>query len=714
MCRLVAGIGLIIAVLCAGTRAADPPASQALVLVDVARIGPATVESRDCRVEHTPAGLRLVTGTKLPFPGITLTATGTGWNLSARSRVEVDVKNTGSYETTIHCRVDNPGADGVSHCLNASISLGAGEAGTLTVPLPGGSAQPPAAGKVLFGMRGYPAEFGSEVIDPAEAEKVTFDPQSVNAVVVFVDHPTQAGSFEITALRAAGAAPRSVLSPDALFPLIDTFGQYIHRDWPGKTHSLAELRASADAEAADLDKHPAPPDRDQYGGWIAGPTLEKTGYFRVAQFKGKWWFVDPEGKLFFSNGIDGVGQLDQTAIEERDQWFADFPGNQEAFREFVGDGYSQLGHYAGRTVKTFSFEAANLKRRLGDNWRAESGQLATTRLKSWGLNTLGNWSDSRIFALHKVPYVVTLASGQNRPIEGSTGYWGKFVDPFDPAFASQLARGIGWQIGRSIGDPWCIGFFVGNELSWANSAHDETSLSLAALTSPADQPAKLAFIDDLKRKYGQIADLNRAWTASYGSWDALLQSRSSPNLRQAHADLAAFYSRIADRYFSCVHDAIRAAAPHQLYLGCRFAWASPRARAAAVRYCDVVSFNFYSNSEAAFTLPEGDMPVLIGEFHFGALDRGLFHAGMVATADQNARADAYRHFVLGALSNRSIVGCHWFQYQDEPTIGRVFDGENYQIGFVDVVSNPYPEIVRAAREVGGGMYATRFGAAKDK
>ena len=52
------------------------------------------------------------------------------------------------------------------------------------------------------------------------------------------------------------------------------------------------------------------------------------------------------------------------------------------------------------------------------------------------------------------------------------------------------------------------------------------------------------------------------------------------------------------------------------------------------------------------------------------------------------------------------MGTHWFQYADQPATGRG-DGENYQIGFVDVCDTPYPEIVKACREVGYGMYASR-------
>ena len=51
----------------------------------------------------------------------------------------------------------------------------------------------------------------------------------------------------------------------------------------------------------------------------------------------------------------------------------------------------------------------------------------------------------------------------------------------------------------------------------------------------------------------------------------------------------------------------------------------------------------------------------------------------------------------------------WFQYQDEPTTGRVYDEENYQIGFVDICDTPYPEMIAAARRVGVRMYEIRAG-----
>ena len=108
------------------------------------------------------------------------------------------------------------------------------------------------------------------------------------------------------------AAHRLGEDADPFFPFIDTFGQYRHKDWPGKVKSVADLTARREAEAKELARQPGPKDWDRYGGWAAGPQLRATGFFRTEKVKGKWWLVDPDGRLFFSHGIDCVRALDTT------------------------------------------------------------------------------------------------------------------------------------------------------------------------------------------------------------------------------------------------------------------------------------------------------------------------------------------------------------------------------------------------------------------
>ena len=125
------------------------------------------------------------------------------------------------------------------------------------------------------------------------------------------------------------------------------------------------------------------------------------------------------------------------------------------------------------------------------------------------------------------------------------------------------------------------------------------------------------------------------------------------------------------------------------------------------KYCDAISINRYAFSLENLKLPKGiDKPIIIGEFHFGALDRGPFHCGLIYTPNQKARAQAYYDYVESALKNPNVIGTHWHQFSDQAATGR-FDGENFQVGFTDVCDVPYRETVDKIREIGYGMYGIR-------
>jgi hypothetical protein len=640
--------------------------------------------------------LRVATGRRQSWPGVTLRAPAGHWDLSRFAQIAVTLGNAGTNEVRVSCRLDNPGADGTKNCVTDSLTLAPGTTGTLRMPLKR-DGEGTLGGK-LFGMRGYPVTPGG----PG-----TIDPKNITQLLLFVNKPDADRVFELNAIRATGEytpPTASVTDADPFFPLIDTFGQYKHRDWPGKVHSLAELTGRREDEAKELAAQPGPKEWDKFGGWAAGPRLEATGFFRVEKYRGKWWLVDPEGRLFWSHGIDCVRALDTTPIDERSQWFDDFPGDKTEFREFLSTGYALKGHYAGRSPNCFSFAGAGLERKYGPDWKKAYPEIIHRRLRSWGLNTIGNWSDETTRLLRRTPYTDAVSSRGAKHIEGSDGYWGKFPDVFDASFEDVVRRSIAVKKNKSANDPWCIGYFSDNEMSWG----DDLSLALAALRSPPEQAAKKSFLADLKAKYSDIAKLNAAWGTTYESWDALLQSREAPDKQKAFSDLTAFHTKAAEQYFRTVRDAIKAVAPNQLYLGCRFAWVNDRAAIAAGKYCDVVSYNLYRHSIADFNYHGGDKPLLIGEFHFGALDRGMFHTGLVPVANQNARAQAYKNYLLDAVRHRQCVGTHWFQWKDEPTTGRVYDEENYQIGFVDVADTPYREIIEASREVAANLYQRRL------
>jgi len=638
----------------------------------------------------TGKALKVETGHKAAWPGITIKAPRGKWDLSARRMVKMDVRNVGPAQATVCLRVDNPGADGQKNCVTGSIDLAPNASGTLSVELSSTPLRltPPVE---IIGMRGTPGAAGR------------LDPANVVQVLVFAPQPEHDHAFTVDNLRAEGTL--QTRSSKDFFPFIDEYGQYVHADWPGKLRSAEDYPKVIAAEEADLAAHPGPSGWDKWGGWAAGPKLKATGFFYPARHEGKWWLVDPDGRLFWSHGTDCVGPGHATTpITDRKEYFRLLPAEGSPLAAFYGAGsWAPHGYYQGKgRYETYDFSGANLLRKWGDDWSEKDAALCHRRLRSWGMNTVANWSDAAIYLRRKTPYVVAIHFG-GPVIEGSTGYWGKFPDVFHDGFRRELAGRMAAEKGKSAGDPWCIGYFVGNELAWGG----EDSLGVAALVSPPDQPAKKAFVEQLKGKYGTIEKLNAAWGATHASWDALLESRTAPDKKKALVDLHAFYTAAAEAYFRVCREECKRAAPENLYLGCRFAWRNERAVRAAAKFCDVVSFNFYAYSVPDQPLPKGiDKPVIVGEFHFGALDRGMFHTGLRATKDQLDRAEKYRAYVRGAMANPYYVGTHWFQYGDQATTGRG-DGENYQIGLVSVADVPYPETIQALRDVGYPMYDGR-------
>jgi hypothetical protein len=437
-----------------------------------------------------------------------------------------------------------------------------------------------------------------------------------------IEEPILASSLRVFMVMPPTAAPLTVRNirpfgsskvPDAagFFPFIDRYGQYKHKEWPGKTHADADFSSAARSEYRDLAEHPGPPSLDKFGGWAAGPQLESTGHFRVQKYLGKWWLVDPEGRLFWSDGIDCAGFGESfTRVAGRERFYEDPAPN---------------GDFLGR----------NLEYKYGPDWREAASDRILARLRSWGINTLGSWADPRFIQKHRMPYALEISSGERRAP----------IDPDNPAWSEGMRKRLASAAATAKDDPWCIGYFVDNEIH---------------------------------------ASLDPAWF---------------------------------DRYYRQVSAAGRQAMPNLLYLGSRLDYHDwpdvPEFRKDIVRiaakYCDVVSFNFYKFTLDDVSMPEGiDKPAIVGEFHMGALDRGKFHTGLRSVFNQNQRAEAYRLYMASALRNPAIVGAHWFQLYDESTTGR-FDGENYQIGFLDICDTPYAETVTAARDMGYRIYALRSG-----
>ncbi|MDR3689727.1 MAG: hypothetical protein P4L46_10145 [Fimbriimonas sp.] len=617
------------------------------------------------------------------------------WKLSGA--LAADVYNPNSFPVDLGIRIDDDRtADGWHHSRSCTITLSPNKGQTVAIAF--------GIDPMKLGMRGLPKGVDGAVFDGSGDGE--FDASHIVAYQFFVHSPKEGTVLYLDHLRLAP----SQHSPADLKGMVDRFGQYSKTKWPGKVVSEAELPARAVTEATSLKAKSSLRDRDRFGGYASGPVLPATGFFRTEKSNGKWWLVDPEGRLFFSMGVDVIQTDLSTVTTGREDIFEWLPSKSEPLGSFLGE-VTQIHMGPVKTGKTFDFYRANLYRKYGQGYLDAWRQTALNRLRAWGFNTIGNWSDETFYRNRQVPYVATgWVGGSHATVGSGSDYWGRMPDPFDPQFEKDARSSLGPVVAKVKGDPWCLGYFVDNELSWAGDGpNGRYGLAIGALSEGPTSPARQAFVSQLRLKYSDIASLNAQWQTSATSWETL---RLPQTLSDAsRTDASVFVKNYARRYFGVIRSILREGDPNHLYMGCRFAWRCPEAEDAAAEICDLVSFNIYAPKldDTWQAVNRFDKPCIIGEFHFGALDRGMFHPGLVSTPNQAARAAMYIDYVSSVLHSPAFVGCHWFQYIDEPLTGRSFDGENYNIGFVNVTDSPYPEMVDAARQIHGEAYRLRLG-----
>lgn len=521
---------------------------------------------------------------------------------------------------------------------------------------------------------------------------------------------TLPGTQTLVGMRGLPPSPLGGTNyPREFFPFVDAFGQYRHLDWSNKVHSIAELQQSATNEMADIAANPGPAQWCEYGGWLNGPQLTATGMFRVQKYQGDWWFVDPHGHLFWSHGVTGLnGPSVPTGVTDRQNYFSDLPQSGAAEEEFfmTNASFVASGYYTGTKPVTMDFHAANALRKYGTNWPALTQNLNHTRLRSWGMNSIGAWTTSDNYLVRRTPYARVFY-----PFVGGINGDSRMPDYFNPAFATALTNALS---GPERNDPWCLGFYINNELEWTRPGMfpDIKEVGLTTLAAANTSFAKAAFRDQLTAKYGTIGALNAQWGTSYSSWPDFLNQRTTfPSGASGDADLNEFYRNYAEQFFRTCGEVIRSHTSN-LFLGSRFA-GQPHldAARACTNHVDVASFNSYNNTVGVLNGLEADIPLLNTEHNFCAQDTGLFWEGLNLVASQTQRATRYTSHFNSAVNSSRFVGKHWFQFLDRSTTGILnSDGDgNNNNGLVDVTDTPYAPLIGAIRNAGQVMYSQRLG-----
>lgn len=464
------------------------------------------------------------------------------------------------------------------------------------------------------------------------------------------------------------------------FPMVDEFGQLRWSDWPSKVANAKELREDGREDLALAAEVTNPgPGRSRYGGLRGGPDLKATGFFRVEKVNGKWWFVDPEGNLFWSLGVNSLGASVTTRVEGREHLFPEIWRSQPS-----------IGPYD-----------ENLKLKYGDEgWREKNLKVSLSRMFAWGLNTVGAWSRPDFAESQRMPYTLIIHTDMQ-----GLGSVAKIPDPYSKAFLNSVDNYVRSSAEEHAKSPWLVGVFIDNELDWQG----DNKLAKEVMRSGAGTPARLALVEFLEKRYGNVAALNQAWGTNFGQFSAIKPGEEGSGNKAYEQDLDDFLGLFAEQYFSVCRAAMDKYFPNHLYLGCRFHVFNPVITAAASRHSDVISVNIYQHNFEGFTMEtEEDRPWLISEFHFGMRDHGNLGVGLTWAADARNQADLVEAYLSDALRHPHFVGAHWFAWNDQGVTGRG-DGENFGVGLVTVVDRPVETLTGAMRRVSDELQAFRSG-----
>jgi hypothetical protein len=388
----------------------------------------------------------------------------------------------------------------------------------------------------------------------------------------------------------------------------------------------------------------------------------REGFWRVAQDQNKvWWFLSPENQKEFLNLIQNVNPEEKSINSQGPNYI------------------SKVYLESGMNKKIWA-------------------QKTIEQINNFGFKAIGAWSDP-ILLDADVP--ITKDLNVLRWVDYNT------IKIFDPRWSAQIREAIRKQVLPLKNHKNLIGYYLDNELPWWTWGLGAPYLYFDGLAK--DDPNRVQMKGTIRELWKTPVEFSQATGLKISSWEELDELDSISQIKQAAYDrlAEAWLGIVAKEYFQKTHQFIREFDPNHLILGVRFAkFANENVVRASRGLVDVHSLNFYS-ADARFdqktfeTLYRlGDAPIVISEFSFYSPQNNSGNLNFVGfsgfVSNQKNRALGYRQFMKNATSLPYVLGADWFQYNDQPPMGR-FDGENANTGVVDIEDRPYEELVSEIR-----------------
>ncbi len=411
----------------------------------------------------------------------------------------------------------------------------------------------------------------------------------------------------------------------------------------------------------------------------------KLSYWSVRKdAAGYWTFVDPKGKDVFIRGVEQV------------VWRG----------HGTPDGH--IPDYRTHNIATFPNRKA---------WADD----AEAKLRKWGFNTLGSWSDESLRGRgfgHFVhvgfawPPLFMADEDRDLMIVRKTGRF--FPNVFSPRWVYHCKTLAKARLVLQGSDFDLIGIYLDGELPWwgENGCPDrEVGLCDVICAQPAGHTARKAY-------------------------EEFMAARADGGSRAAKLD---FMKLIAEKYFATTTEAIRRIDNRHMIVGCMFAglrgYGPFTTMEACAKYCDVVTIDIYPpvDLERGVVLKAGtdladvkgdltdkelfreidrigkiiNKPFHVTEWSFPAVEGGFpcVSGGGMRFRTQHERALASRLFAEMMNASPSIAGYNYFMWVDGQNRPTGLGYCNY--GLMNEAGEPYAELIKMFEDFHAGADAAR-------
>ena len=407
------------------------------------------------------------------------------------------------------------------------------------------------------------------------------------------------------------------------------------RTWkPAKARVLNYMADFTPDETIDTYKSKT----NKYGSSTELPKQTATGRFYVKKIDGRWWIVDPEGYLHHHRGVNSIRP--GTSADNLARFNKKFASIQ-TWMIITNVELRNIGfHGAGAFSKDYYADFITYNNSQGTPYILTPSFGFLARFKE---QKVGSW-----------------------PGNDSNNKAGLILHKDWESWCKQYVK---TDLAPYKNDPHTLGIFSDNEIYFTHYGTGEDN----------------RIIPRLLKTTGYTYDATKQWCVDNG-----IDPNNTSQIRLM-ANNYKFAAYLAEKYYKAVSEAIKSFDPGMLYLGSRL-HGEPRLSkevwAAAGKYCDIISVNYYGDWSADLVANDGERvpgkasrghallwetwsggkPFLVTEFYTKGIEdsqlNNMSGAGF-AVKNEAARAYAYQHFTLGLLEAPNCVGWHWFKYQDD-------------------------------------------------